>query len=376
MRSKPRRLACPVSLALVAAVVAAPVATAAPERPAAREPALQRAADALVATGAPGTIVLVRDGDRTTRVVAGYANLATGRPMRASDRFRVGSTTKTFVSTVVLQLAGEGKLALDDSVERWLPGLVPNGAAITVRHLLTRTRSGLADYAPDEDDTFIRRVLADRHKRWEPRELVAIGTAHPPLFTPGARWSYSNTGYILLGLIAEAASGNPLEAELRARILAPLRLRATSLDTNPRIAGRHAHGYSRFDAPRRFDISVLDQSWAWAAGAIASTADDLARFYRALLGGRLLPPSLLAEMRATVPVGGGHQAYGLGLIKTRYPCGLFWGHGGETLGYQSFAESSADGERQITMVVNADQSLLGARAQRALDRVRAIAYCG
>ncbi len=336
---------------------------------------LQRAADALVAAGAPGAIVLVRDGDRTTRVVGGYANLATRRPMRASDRFRVGSTTKTFVSAVVLQLAGEGKLALDDSVERWLPGLVPNGAAITVHHLLNHA-SGLADYAPEDDDTFISRVLADRHGTWEPRELIAIGTAHPPLFPPGAGWSYSNTGYILLGLIAEAASGKPLEAELRARILAPLRLRATSFDTEPRIAGRHAHGYSRFGAQRRFDISVLDQSWAWAAGAIVSTADDLARFYRALLGGRLLPPRLLAEMRTTVPVGGGHQAYGLGLIKSRYPCGIFWGHGGETFGYESFADSSADGKRQIMMAVTADQTLLETRAQRALDRLRTIAYCG
>jgi D-alanyl-D-alanine carboxypeptidase len=370
MHRTSRRLACLVSLALAAAAGAAPVADAAPKRN-----RLQRAADALVAAGAPGTIVLVRDGDRTTRVVAGYANLATKRPMRARDRFRVGSTTKTFVSAVVLQLAGEGKLALADSVERWLPGLVPNGAAITVHQLLNHT-SGLADYAPDDDVTFISRVLAEPHRTWEPRELVAVGTAHQPIFAPGAGWSYSNTGYILLGLIAEAASGKPLEAELRARVLAPLGLRATSFDTGPRIAGPHAHGYSRFGAQRRFDISVLDQSWAWAAGAVVSTADDLARFYRALLGGRLLSPRLLAEMRTTVPVDGGQQAYGLGLTKSRYPCGTFWGHGGETFGYESFADSSADGKRQIMMAVTADQSLLGARAQRALDRVRSIAYCG
>ena len=366
-----RRVLLILALAVAATLSAgATAAAAAPKRA-----KLQRAADALVAAGAPGVIALVRDGKRTTRVVAGYANLATRRPIRANDRFRVGSTTKTFVSAIVLQLAGEGKLTLDDSVERWLPGLVPNGTAITVRQLLNHT-SGLADYAPDEDDTFINRVLADRHKTWEPHELVAIGTAYPPLFPPEARWSYSNTGYVLLGLIIEAASGNPLEAELRARILAPLRLRATSLETNPRIAGRHAHGYSRLGARRRFDISALNQSWAWAAGAIASTADDLARFYRALLAGRLLPPHLLAEMRTTVSVGGGHQAYGLGLIMSRHPCGHFWGHGGETLGYLSFADTSSDAQRQVMMAVTADQSLLGARAQRALERVRLIAYCG
>ena len=329
----------------------------------------------VVAAGAPGAVALVRDGNRTMRVAGGHANLATRRPLRATDRFRVGSTTKTFVAAVALQLAGERKLGLSDTVERWLPGLVPNGGAITVRQLLNHT-SGLADYAPDEDDTFILRVLADRRRTWAPGELVAIATGQPPLFAPGARWSYTNTGYILLGLIIEAASGNPLEAELRERVLAPLRLRATSLDTGPRIAGRHAHGYSRLGARRPFDITVVDQTWAGAAGAIVSTADDLARFYRALLGGRLLRPELLAQMRRTVPTGSEFQAQGLGLIRSRLPCGTFWGHGGETLGYLSYADSSPDGRRQAIMVVTADQSLFRPRTMRALDRLRELAYCG
>lgn len=336
---------------------------------------LQRAVDALAAAGAPGAVALVRDGDRTIRVAGGYGNLAKRTPMRASDRFRVGSSTKSFVATVVLQLAGERKLALEDTVESWLPGLVPNGGQITVRQLLNHT-SGLADYAPEEDETFIRRVLANRRKAWQPRELVALGTARGPLFAPGARWSYSNTGWILLGLIVEAASGNPLEAELRERVFEPLRLRATSFDTRPRIAGRHAHGYSRLGARRRFDISVLNQSWAWAAGAIVSTAGDLARFYRTLLAGRLLRPDLLAEMKTTVATPSPTQRYGLGLTMTRLPCGVFWGHGGETLGYQSFADSRADRKRQLIIAVNADQSLLTPRAQRALERLRVLAYCG
>jgi D-alanyl-D-alanine carboxypeptidase len=364
---------------LVALAVATLVAVAVAANPAASRAAprakLQRAVDALAAAGAPGAVALVRDGDRTIRVAGGYGNLAKRTPMRARHRFRVGSSTKTFVAAVVLQLAGEGKLALEDSVERWLPGLVPNGGQITVRQLLNHT-SGLADYAPDEDEAFIRRVLANRRRAWQPRELVAIGTAHPPLFAPGARWSYSNTGYILLGLIVEAAGGNPLGAELQQRIFAPLRLRATSFDTKPRIAGRHAHGYSRVGARRRFDISVVSQSWAWSAGAIVSTVDDLGRFYRTLLDGRLPRPDLLAEMQTTVPTPSPIQRYGLGLIRTRLPCGAFWGHGGETLGYQSFADSRADGKRQVMIALNADQSLLAPGAQRALERLRAIAYCG
>jgi D-alanyl-D-alanine carboxypeptidase len=367
------------SAGMVALVVATLVAAAVAASPAAGRAApraeLQRAVDALAAAGAPGAVALVRDDDRIIRVASGYGNLAKRTPLRARDRFRVGSSTKSFVAAAVLQLAGEGKLALDDSVERWLPGLVPNGGQITIRQLLNHT-SGLADYAPEEDETFIRRVLANRRKTWQPRELVAIATARQPLFAPGARWSYSNTGWILLGLIVEAASGNPLEAELQERIFAPLRLRATSFGTKARIAGRYAHGYSRVGARRRFDISVFNQSWAWAAGAIVSTTHDLARFYRALLDGRVLRPDLLAEMKTTVPTPSPVQRYGLGLIRTRLPCGVFWGHGGETLGYQSFADSRADGKRQLMIAVNADQSLLGPRAQRALERLRAIAYCG
>jgi D-alanyl-D-alanine carboxypeptidase len=369
----------PKSAGMVALVVATLVAAAVAASPAAGRAApraeLQRAVDALAAAGAPGAVALVRDDDRIIRVASGYGNLAKRTPLRARDRFRVGSSTKSFVAAAVLQLAGEGKLALDDSVERWLPGLVPNGGQITIRQLLNHT-SGLADYAPEEDETFIRRVLANRRKTWQPRELVAIATARQPLFAPGARWSYSNTGWILLGLIVEAASGNPLEAELQERIFAPLRLRATSFGTKARIAGRYAHGYSRVGARRRFDISVFNQSWAWAAGAIVSTTHDLARFYRALLDGRVLRPDLLAEMKTTVPTPSPVQRYGLGLIRTRLPCGVFWGHGGETLGYQSFADSRADGKRQLMIAVNADQSLLGPRAQRALERLRAIAYCG
>jgi D-alanyl-D-alanine carboxypeptidase len=356
--------------AVVAALAAAPAANAAPPRG-----ELRRAVDRLVAAGAPGVIALVRQGDRTVRVAGGRADLATGRRLRVSDRYRVGSATKTFVATVVLQLAGEGRLALDDTVERWLPGQTPDGGAITVRQLLNHT-SGLADYAPDEDDTFIRRVLADRHRVWTPTELVALGAAQPPLFAPGARWSYSNTGYVLLGLVVEAATGNPLEAELRTRLFAPLRLRATSFDFRARIAGRHAHGYTRIGARRPYDISVLDQTWAGAAGAIVSTAGDLARFHRALFGGRLLRPRLLAQMRTTVATGAGVQTYGLGLIRMRHPCGTFWGHGGETLGYLSHADWRRRGGRQAILAVTADQSALPPRAMGALERLRELAFCG
>jgi D-alanyl-D-alanine carboxypeptidase len=366
------RIARAVALALAALVAAttAASASAAPQRP--DRAKLQHALDAVVSDGAPGAIALVRDGRHSVRLVSGYENLATRRPMRSTDRFRVGSVTKTFVATVVLQLAGEGKLALEDTVEHWLPGLVPGGANITIRQLLNHT-SGLGDYA---DDAFVRRVLDNRGRIWAPGELIAIGTSHAPLFAPGAGLAYSSTGYIALGLIVEAASGHPLSTELRRRILAPLQLRATSLDTTPRIAERHAHGYTRYHGGTRpVDISDIGQSFAWAAGAIVSTTYDLARFYRALLGGQVLRPDLLVAMRTTVPAE--EQQWGLGLIETPHRCGVSWGHGGETLGYETNADSSPDGTRQAVVAINADQSVLGTRrVQMAISRLYELAYCG
>src|SRR3954454_625489 len=359
-----------VALATLAAATMAATASAAPDRP--DRAKLQHALDAVVSSGAPGAIALVREGRRSVQLVSGYETLATKRPMRARDRFRVGSITKTFVATVVLQLAGEGTLTLDDTVERWLPGLVPGGADITIRQLLNHT-SGLGDYA---DDTFVRRVLDAPGRVWAPKELIAVGTSHPPPFGPGAGLAYSSTGYIALGLIVEKATGNQLSTELRRRIFAPLQLRSTSLDTSPRIAGRHAHGYTRYHGGRRaVDISDIGQSFAWAAGAIVSNTHDLARFYRALLRGRLLRADLLAAMRTTVPAA--EQMWGLGIIETFHHCGHSWVHGGETLGYETNADSSPDGPPQAMFAINADESVLGTRrAQTAISRLQELAYCG
>jgi D-alanyl-D-alanine carboxypeptidase len=309
------------------------------------EAKLQLALDQLVAAGAPGAIALVREGDRTIRLTSGYGNLKTKTPIRATDRFRIGSITKTFVATVVLQLVGEGRLRLTDSVERWLPGLVPNGRAITVRQLLNHT-SGLFSY--DEDREFLAEAERDLLRKWTPRELVAIATAHEPHFAPGAGWSYSGTGYIVLGLIVEKASGNSLGSELRRRIFAPLRLQATSLPSAPRIAGRYAHGY--YLRPLE-DVSVESPSLAWAAGALVSNADDLAVFFRALLRGRLLSPKLLRAMETTLESGAG-AGHGLGLAAARLPCGTVWGFAGGVPGYSTAAFSSKDGRRQAVVLVN------------------------
>jgi D-alanyl-D-alanine carboxypeptidase len=370
------------TLAIAVAVAgAAPAGSLAPGRAAAREATLQRALDRVVAAGVPGAALLVRVNGRTIRLTSGYGNLKPRTTMRANDRFRVGSVTKAFVATVVLQLVAERKLALEDTVAQWLPGVVPNGKRITVLQLLGHT-SGLFDYGGDAH--FVEAAYRNPLRDWSPREIVAIAVSHRPSFAPGTRWGYANTNYYVLGLIVEAATRQPLGAELRRRILEPLHLKATSFDTAPRIAGHHAHGY--FLSPLE-DVSIGSPSVVWAAGALVSDGEDLARFFNALLGGRLLPP---AELRSMETIAGSTPlfSYGLGLEKVATTCGAVWGHTGAMPGYSTYALSSKDGRRQVIVLVNGTHALGTAtsngfrgfgppeRAGRAIDRVVQIASCG
>jgi D-alanyl-D-alanine carboxypeptidase len=328
-------------------------------------------ADKLVDTGVTGTIVYARDGAHTTRVAAGYGDAQTRTPMRPTDRWRVGSVTKAFTATVVLQLAGEGRLSLDDTVEQHLPGLVPGGDQITIRELLNMS-SGLADYLT-EDMTV--RDSVDTGRRFTPRDLVGFGLAHPVHFTPGQGWFYSNTGYALAGMIVEQVTGESFTSELRRRVLVPAGLRHTSFPSGPKIAGPHAHGYLNGT-----DVSELNQTWSWTAGALVSTGDDVARFYRALLGGRLLRPAQLADMKTLNPVNGPFgpgtvTGYGLGIFRLELPCGQTWGHEGGSPGYKTFTLHSRDAKRQVVVMVNQDEEHLTPRQEKAFNRLITTAYC-
>jgi D-alanyl-D-alanine carboxypeptidase len=322
---------------------------------------LQALLDDVVAAGASGITLRVDDGRRTTRLAAGAARLDPRVPLRPGARVRVGSITKTFVATVTLQLVAEHRLSLDDTVERWQPGRVPNGDHITVRQLLSHT-SGLFDYT--EDEAFFPTALADPLRYYTPRELVAIGTAHPPTFAPGTSWSYSNTGYIVMGLILERVTHRPVPALIRQRITDPLGLRDTYLPIrDPDIRGYHAHGYvppsisDQIPPPRGgpdkyVDVTLLSPSVAWAAGALISTPDDLRRFYHALLSGRLLRPAQLAAMKDLVEVedmpGAG---FGLGLYSVPSPCGQVWGHNGGIPGYITYAHNDETGRRSVVIAL-------------------------
>jgi D-alanyl-D-alanine carboxypeptidase len=331
-------------VALLAATTAAPALATTTAGP------VQHNLDVLTAQdGVPGAEAVVQDGGRTRVARSGAGDLAAGKPFPRNGSFRAGSVTKSFVATVVLQLVAEGRVKLDAPVERYLPGLLPD-RRITVRQLLQHT-SGLYNYTEDLDRTDPE-VL--RHRGAEPAELVAMALKHPALFPPGTSWSYSNTNYIVAGMIVERVTGHDLSGEIARRITRPLGLRDTYLPRrgDEKLPAPHAVGYAPIGG-QLVDFSDFDATIAWAAGGLVSTPADLDRFYGALLGGRLLRPAQLAEMQHTVPadLGVPGAGYGLGLGSIPISCGLFWGHQGGIIGFTNLAGVGPDG-RRATVVLN------------------------
>jgi D-alanyl-D-alanine carboxypeptidase len=315
---------------------------------------LRRLLDPIVAAGAPGAAARVRDGHRVTQAASGLADLRTGRRMRPGPHYRVGSVTKPFVATVVLQLVGEGKLSLSDTVERWLPGILPYGDQVTLRQLLNHT-SGVPDNSL-EPLVMLYTSPHGRARTWTPRQLVALIADRPPDFPPGTAWHYSNTGYVLAGMIVEAATGHKLGRELARRIFRPLRLHDTFFPINrPDIPGPNPRGYSLplvDEAGPLLDFTVYNPSLAWGAGNLISDLADLERFFRALLGGRLLPPRLLAAMTTPVNTGLPGYGYGLGLEMIDTPSGRLLGHGGAIPGFDNIVLNTKDGRHQLGVMIN------------------------
>ncbi len=333
--------------ATIVAVLAGPAAAVA-----APTDDLQGRLDAVVAAGAIGALAEVRDEHGVWRGVSGAAVRGSGRPVPVHGRFRVGSVTKTFVATVVLQLVAEGRVRLDD-----------------VRPLLDHT-SGVPDYLPTltlpPDPAF----LDNRRRTWTPAELIERARAREQ-GTPGV-FAYSNTNYLLLGQLIERVTGRPYAREIERRIIRPLGLRATSLPgTSPRIPGAHPHGYVPIEDRGLVDYTVMNPSVMGASGEMISTTADLNRFFGALLGGRLLPAGLLREMKTTRST----RAYGLGLAWWQHTtCGVtVYGNDGDALAYQTFSYATADRRRQATIAFTPDfTGDVDAAVDAFMDRV----FCG
>ncbi|MEU1430019.1 serine hydrolase domain-containing protein [Nocardia sp. NPDC005746] len=319
---------------------------------------LRQDTETIHALGISGVQARVIEPDGTRSVAtSGTADLATSDPVPSDGYFRMASTAKTLVATVVLQLTSEGSLTLDDTLERWLPDVVRgngnDGARITLRQLLQHT-SGIHDDLPGY--TTPAEYYQQRHDTYTPAQLIARAMAHAPDFAPGSSWQYSNTGYILLAEIIQRATGRPAHTEIENRIVTPLGLHGTRwLGDSPTLPEPHARAYQFFGPGSEVDvtdqIALEPENLSWV-----TTTEDENTFFRALLGGRLLPADRLAEMKRTVPVSGDLETmwpggrYGLGLAERPLSCGgAYWSHEGGDGGYITLNGVTGDGARSAVV---------------------------
>ncbi|MFJ5304411.1 serine hydrolase domain-containing protein [Streptomyces sp. NPDC088350] len=366
---------------------------------AAQETRLAALAQQVVGAGAPGVLVRVDNGHGQATAIARQASWARAdHTLTVRDEFRMGSNTKTMVATVVLQLVADHRLQLTDPVEKWLPGLIPNGSAITLRMLLNHT-SGLYNIIPDDADV-LKTFTGQDARQWTPEELIAAGVRHAPLFPPGTKYSYSNTGYIALGLVAEKATGHTLSDLVQERIAKPLHLKSTYLvnGSERTRSPRLAHGYepdpahlapvlwpgipagTAFVGPARpagyVDATGINENTEWASGSMVSSAQDWARFDTALLSGKLLPSAQLKEMKTTVAEESGNpNRYGLGLEKKVTPCGAVWGHDGQAPGFSSWDYTDGTGRRTVSVHVPTIFGIAAAKPAAATEALVNAAVC-
>jgi D-alanyl-D-alanine carboxypeptidase len=325
---------------------------------------LRAALDETAAAHGPGLFGLVTEGGEVVfEGSAGVADLTDPRPMTADDQVKIGSITKTYVSVLLLDLLREGAFARTDTVEHWLPGLVPGGADLTV-DLLLRMRSGLPDYVWPllGDPPDLSRIV----RYFRPEELVAVAVAQPDRNPPGQSHRYCNTDYVLLGLIVESATGTRVDALLQERLLRPLELHDTTFPTvDGRLRGPHATGYLRTaaDAPYQ-PVPLISPSEGWTSGAMTATPRDLGRFFDALLDGRVVDPADLETMTAPAePLGDGAWR-GLGLVRYERPDGtVAFGHHGGVPGYTTMAVRTEAGRTVVLCQNGADlHDILGSHA--------------
>ena len=371
-----RVLAVPVAAA-IALGAAGGAASAAPSKGEAES--LKSRAQGLVEAGYPAALAAVTDSKgESAGVAVGKGNLETGQAPPMDGEVRVGSNTKTFVAVVVMQLVQEGKVGLDEPIETYLPGLIKgegiDGSRITVRQLLQHT-SGL----PDFDETLFGTtdVFQYRHHYVTPRDVLDSALSKPAQFEPGAQWKYTNTNYIVLGMLIERVSQRPVGEQIDERIVKKLGLSHTYFPApgEEKIRGTHPQGYHLSAGGKLEDITEMDPAWAWAAGAMVSTPSELNTFFQAVFDGRLLSQASIDEMKKGVDTGAGGAVYGLGLIGTPLSCGgTSWGHNGGIHGYRTYDAVGPDGTA-VTVAVTAlptaiaDQNNLESSAKEKIGKV-------
>ncbi|MFP4497126.1 MAG: serine hydrolase domain-containing protein [Vulcanimicrobiota bacterium] len=279
----------------------------------------------------PGLVVTVRvPGEGYWTEAFGKSNLETGETLELNDKFRMGSITKTYTVTVLLQLVDEGKIQLDDPLSLYMPDF-PNSEAVTIRNLASNS-SGIFDYTHDE--TFIEILENDIQTYFSPSQLVEFAKNHPPLFPPGTKYSYSNTNFVIIGMIIEQITGNSLNEEFENRIFKPLGLKNTSYPDGNSIPAPYTHGYmATNDEDELYDVTEINPSIAGSAGAMISDLEDVCTWCEALVSGALLTPQTQQERLKLNGFSDENKnlKYCLGI----YYMGDFLGHDGSIFGYNT-----------------------------------------
>ncbi|NGO67783.1 serine hydrolase domain-containing protein [Streptomyces boncukensis] len=353
-------------LGVTLALVAGTSATALAESRAAPHDATQRALDALHTEGGmPGVAAEAASPEGGWFGSAGFADTETERARTPDDHIRAGSLTKTVISVVLLQLEEEGRLSLDDSVESRLPGVLQgngnDGNKVSIRQLLNHT-SGVPDtVSTPEWQEYMNGAgfLAHRYETRTAQQILDMALKYAPDFEPGTGWNYSNTNYVLAGMIIDKVTGHSYATEAENRVIKPLGLKNTTFPgTDPSMPTPHPVGYSKLYAPdpgpEIYDATEYNPAWSGATGEMISTSGDLNRFYSALMKGELLAPAQQRALLTTVDTGTFYD-YGLGVIVRTLSCGVkVYGHDGIVWGSLTSAATTADGKHSLTFHLNGD----------------------
>lgn len=341
----------------------------------ARDAAVQSDLDTIVDSGVAGMIATLTADGHTTTLTSGVSNLDTAQPFPPNVQVRIGSITKSFTAAILMQLVGEGKLNLDDPIDTYLPGMVSgdgvDGRNITVRQILQH-RSGLPEFAGDPRTDEL--IAAAQHRTVSPDEALSVALEKPAQFPPGTEYKYTNTNYLIAGIVIERITGNSYSDELNQRIFTPLNLEDTYLPMSGEldIRGPHPTGYEKDNDGVVTDVSQIEPSVPWAAGAIVSTGTDLNTFFLRLLDGTVVEPAELAQMQQFLPTGDGQPGYGIGIDATDLSCGArLIGHTGSIPGYHTISGATHEGRAAtitFTQAPDTQPDILGLLSHAICDQ--------
>jgi D-alanyl-D-alanine carboxypeptidase len=328
-------------------------------------------ADIMTKEAPPGMILGVWTPTMSYLKAVGVADIPSGAPMTTDMNYRIGSQSKMYISTVILQMVDEGKIALDDKVAKYLTG-VTDGEKITIFQLITNT-SGIPSYS--EDAAWMKALFANPTRVWAPWELVGVSNKLKHPFDPGKGWHYSNTNFVILGLIAEAIDKIPVDEILYQRLSKPLGLRVTRLPLDTALPPPSPHGYyenGEIGAPRLIDFTAQSPSWGWTAGGMIGNAAESKTWIEAAVGGGLLSDAMQAKRMSTwvdtqTGVPGAASGYGMGIGNRD---GVI-GHTGSLPGWTSGAYRIVDRDATLVFFFNM-QSEVSDPAARLLDEATTI----